>query len=109
MPLDKKALSKTNHHNRCSISNLSKDWTGTDEREGVDLHETSGDPLAGTVRDGVAEHNTTGDPLAGMIKIVSVSIVGTGRVSSWRCLQVGLSMTFSFSSFFTFLADADRG
>ena len=39
-------------------------------------HETTGDPLAGTiktsastnVRDGVAAHETTGDPLAGTIK-----------------------------------------
>ena len=68
MPLNKRALSKSNHHNRCSISNLSKDWTGTGERDGFALHKTSGDPLAGIIRDGVAGHKTTGDRLAGMIK-----------------------------------------
>ena len=68
MQLDKRALSKTTHHNCCSISNLSKDWTGTGKRDGVALHESSGVHLAGTIRDGVAAHETTGDPLTGTIK-----------------------------------------
>ena len=55
MQLVKRASSKANHPNRCSILNLSKDWTGTDVEDGVAAHKTTVDPLAGTIGTGVGD------------------------------------------------------